>query len=65
MFTNEKGGGYTRSPCLLVRVFKMRIRTQLQSLKEMLEREREHKPTLGQEVILGHLGKVLKAAVTG
>lgn len=39
----------------VVRAFKMRIRTQLQPLKEMLGRGKEHKPTLDQEVSSGDI----------
>lgn len=55
VLTNEKGRGSTRSPWLLVRAFKMRIRTQLQPLKEMLGRGKEHKPILDQEVSSGDI----------
>lgn len=55
VLTNEKGRGRTRNPWLLVRAFKMRIRTQLQSLKEMIGRRKEHKPTLDQEVSTGDI----------
>lgn len=40
MITNEKGREHARSPCLLVNAFN--IRTQLQSLKEIL---RKHEST--------------------
>lgn len=55
VLTNEKGRARTRSPWLLVRAVKMRIKTQLQSLKEMLGRGKEHKPTLDQEVSSGDI----------
>lgn len=55
VLTNEEERGRTRSPWLLVRAVKMRIRTQLQSLKEMLGKGKEHKPTLDQEVSSGDI----------